>query len=375
MDTKELIVNEALNIGIDFIGFTSCQPFVEVEEVLKDRESKGYLSGFEEKHIQKRINPKLLMEDCKTIICAGISYNVDIGMVKVKENFRHKSFVSRCTWGIDYHRVLMSKLKKLEDFIINQLKGSAKAYVDTGPLLEREVARRAGVGFIGKNCSLITKNYGSYVFIGEILTDLDIKPDRPIEDECTDCELCLKSCPTGALCSPYTVNAKKCLSYLTQSREIPYELYSKMGCNIYGCDICQNVCPRNKGVKTSTHHEFIPEEWNSYPDLIDILEMDNKTYENTFKKTSSGWRGKKNLQRNAIIAIGNSKDKEAAVYLKKMLFDGRRDIRETAIYALYNLLGKESLEILKEHGAMEKDEGIKKLLSDNDKYQGIYREG
>lgn len=358
MDIKTLIKDEALRIGIDVIGFTSCLPFEEAEKVLKDREAKGYLSGFEEKDIKKRTNPSMVMEGCETIISAGISYNVDEFAVREKDNLKHKMHISRSSWGLDYHKVLMAKLNELSEFINHEFKGRTQVFVDTGPLVEREVARRAGIGYIGKNCSLINPKYGAYIFLGEILTDIYIEPDNPIEDGCGDCDLCLKACPTKALCSPYTINAKGCVSYLTQCRDIPYLHHKSMGCSIYGCDICHRVCPKNKGAHLSRHSEFVPEDWNYSPDAAQILKMSNRDFENTFKNASCGWRGKKILQRNVIIALGNSGNKDASEYIIEMLSDSRRDIRETSVYALYNLLGDESSSYLKEHLLKEKDPGI-----------------
>jgi epoxyqueuosine reductase len=362
MDIKESIITKAKDIGLDVIGFASCSPFSEIGDILKERETKGYLSGFEERDIEKRINPGILMNGCRTIISAGISYNVT--GARAKEDTKFKCTVSKSTWGEDYHNILRNKLQELSKFIEEDLKGNTLAFVDTGPLVEREAARRAGIGYIGKNCSLINPVFGSFLFIGEILTDMYIEPDSELMDSCGDCDLCIKACPSGALCGPYTINAKKCLSYITQSRDIPPEYYGVLGRSIYGCDVCQNVCPKNKGAEASNHREFFPEDWNSYPDAVDIINMDNSRYKDTFKRTSSGWRGKKTLQRNAIIALGNSKIKDAAEYLIKTLSDDRRDIREASVLALFNLLGDDSKQVLGEHLKDEKDEHIKKLLVD-----------
>ena len=362
MNVKEAIINEAKKIGIDIIGFTSALPFKEVENIIKDRESRGFLSGFEESDISKRINPQAVMKDCRTIISTGISYNVEIEKVKHKADYRHKSEVSRCSWGTDYHSVLGAMLNTLSSFIEYNFAGSAATFVDTNPLVEREIARRAGIGYTGKNCSIINSVNGSYIFLGEILTNIYIEEDSPIVSDCGDCEICINACPTGALCSPYTINAKKCVSYITQSKDITAADYINFGNNIYGCDVCQRVCPKNKAAKISTHVEFMPELWNAYPDAVDLLELDNKSFKNTFKKTSSGWRGKKNIQRNAIIVLGNSGNKQYADYIKEMLSDERSDIRKAALYSLYNLLGKDSAHILEGHLINESSEDIRDIV-------------
>lgn len=364
MDVKASIGEEAGKIGIDMLGFASCELFTAVEKILKEREEKGYLSGFEEKDIQKRVNPRLAMEDCRTIIAAGISYNVKEDRVTKREDYKYKCNISRSSWGIDYHIVLRGKLEKLSKFIEESFGGKCKYFVDTGPLVEREVARKAGIGYIGKNCALINPNFGSFIFLGEIITDLYIEPDSPLDDSCGDCDLCIKACPSGALCSPYEVNAKKCISYITQSRELPVECCESLGNNLYGCDICQKVCPKNKAARESVHKEFLPELWNYCPDAMDILELNNRKFLDTFKKTSSGWRGRKTLQRNAIIAMGNSKDRQFVPYIEKMLMDDRSEIREASVKALYNLLKEECSDILREHLKKEKDECVSKVILD-----------
>jgi epoxyqueuosine reductase len=363
MDIKDLIKKEAENIGIDIIGFTDCRPFKEAEEILKERDIKGYLSGFEEKDINKRINPDLYLKDCKTIISAGISYNNDAGEITDKDIYAHICKISRSSWGQDYHGALNEKLQILSDFIKQTFGGSTAKFVDTGPLLDREIARRSGIGFTGKNCSIINEEYGSFIFLGEIITNIFIEQDLPKEDSCLDCDLCIKACPTGALCSPYTLNARECISFITQDKNITFEKMQNIGNNIYGCDVCQSVCPKNKAVRKGLHREFIPEKWNAHPDAVDIINIDNKTYRDTFKKTSSGWRGKKVLQRNAVIALGNSKNKENAAYIKELLSDGHIGIRNAAVYALYTLLGSGSKEILREHLQNENDNDVRTLIT------------
>lgn len=358
MDTKLLIRDEARKLGIDALGFTSCEPFLNVEGVLKDREEKGYLSGFEEKDIEKRVYPGRLLENCSTIISAGISYNAGCRNESI-----NGCTVSVCAWGQDYHTVLKEKLISLGEFIESRFNCRFRVFVDMGPIVEREAARRAGVGFTGKNCSIINPGYGSFIFLGEIITDLFIEPDAPLDDGCGDCDLCIKACPSGALCAPYTVNAKKCISYLTQSKDVSLEDYKKIGRSIYGCDVCQKVCPKNRDAAFANHEEFVPEEWNLHPDPYEILNISRKDFENTFKKTSSGWRGRKTLQRNALIALSNSKDKaKAAEQIKKFLQDERKDIRKTAILSLYNLLGKESIDTLRETYDIERDEDVKNIM-------------
>lgn len=364
LDIKECIKRQAENIGIDVIGFTSCDPFDEIKDILIERERMGYLSGFEEKDVEKRVNPGLLLDNCCTIISSGISYYTDINDLKPENKSSLKYTVSRSSWGQDYHNVLKGMLLKLGEFIKHEYNAEYRIFVDTGPLPERAVAKRAGVGFLGKNGFIINPQFGSFIFLGELLTTLCIEPDIPIDDSCGECDLCIKSCPSCALIKPCTLNAKECISYLTQSKKINPKNYSILGRNIYGCDICQMVCPKNRSAISGRHVEFIPKDWNFCPNPVNILNMNNKTYNDTFKRTSSGWRGKKLLQRNMIIAMGNSGDKSSAQYIANMLSDCRPEIREASIYALYKLLGSESKAILEKHMNKEDNEELRKEIHD-----------
>lgn len=301
------------------------------------------------------------MNDCKTIICVAISYNIDKENIKYKDDYKLKTSISKISWGKDYHKVLEDKLKALSEFISQRYSAKTKYFVDKGPLVERELAYLSGIGFYGKNCSIINKEYGSFICLGEILTNIYIEPDKAIKELCKDCNLCINACPNGALYNSYKINPKLCLSYLTQQKHLEQEDYPKIK-SIYGCDICQNICPFNKLAKNINHDEFIPEEWNAYPDAIDLLEMNNNSFNNTFYNTSSGWRGKKIIQRNAIAFIGNSQRKELFIYLLKALKDERAEIREASIYSLYNLLGKDCFKYLKTHFKKEKDEKIKEKI-------------
>lgn len=308
-DIKEFIINKSKELNIDIIGFTNCEPLFDIKEYLEHRRDNN--TEFEETDIEKRINPKITLPNCKSIILIGLSYNIDY-----ENNDKNilKGNLSKSSWGRDYHKVLKDKIEKLINEIKNELDFDYKYFVDTGPLVDRELAKKAGVGFYGKNCSIINREYGSFIFLGYILTDLDINIDieeKELEDDCGDCDLCIKACPTGALIGPYQLNPKKCISYLTQTKDnIPEELLEKMATKIYGCDTCQLVCPKNKDVKKSIHREFVPELTNGIIDIEELLTMSNRQFKEKYASMAGSWRGKNILKRNAIIALGNMKDKK-----------------------------------------------------------------
>ena len=340
---KEYIVNKSKELNIDIIGFTHAEQFLDAKEYLLQRINENIQTEFEEKDIEKRINPILTLPSCKSIIVLGISYNVNSPEAKVTVpgaslTPKLKGHLSKSTWGLDYHNVLKDKMEGLIKEIKKTHDFEYKYFVDTGPLIDREVAKRAGIGFFGKNCSIINDEYGSFIFLGYILTDLEILFDNERDEGCGDCTLCIKACPTGALEKPYKVNPKKCISYLTQTKnEIPLYLREKMGIKIYGCDTCQLVCPKNKDVKRPNHEEFIPKLTNGYMDLEEILRISNRQFRDKYGHMAGSWRGKSILKRNAIIALGNMKKEENIEFLVKELKDQNPMIREYASWAIVNI--------------------------------------
>ena len=242
----------------------------------------------------------------------------------------------------DTEATVVRVIKKEVDF-------SHKYYIDTGPLIDRELAKRTGIGYYGKNSSIINDKYGSFIFIGYILTDLDIDiSNEEIPNKCGDCNLCIKACPTGALEGDYKFNPKKCISYLTQTKEkIPYELRSKMGDKIYGCDTCQLACPKNKNIIIPNHEEFIPKITKGYMDIEEIFNISNKEFKKKYGNMSGAWRGKNILKRNGIIVLGNTKDRKNLKLLLPLLKDPNPMIREYTAWAILNIdysYGKEVAE-------------------------------
>ncbi|MFA5577092.1 MAG: tRNA epoxyqueuosine(34) reductase QueG [Tissierellaceae bacterium] len=300
---NEYIVAKSKEVGIDICKFTDSSPLINLRAQLQERKKEEKMTEFEEGDIEKRIDPRLTLPSCKSIIVLGISYNVDYSE---RPDYKLRGRLSMSSWGQDYHRVLKDRIEKLIGEITKVGDFQYKYFVDTGPLVDRELAVKAGLGYYGKNCSVINEEYGSFIFIGYILTDLDLDYDSPVESQCGDCDLCLRACPTGALEGAGSLNPKKCISYLTQTKEeIPVELKNKMGIKIYGCDTCQLVCPKNKVAKKSSHKEFIPYETKGYIDLEELLGMSNSQFKRKYGHMSGSWRGKNILKRNAQIIKDN----------------------------------------------------------------------
>lgn len=330
-------IKEKLNI--DIIGFTNCESLNHREKLLENRIKKNRYTEFEEIDIESRINPRKYFEDCKSIITIGISYNTDYELQN--NGYRFKGRLSKTSWGMDYHHVLNDLMKCFVVELNEKYKFNYEITVDTGPLLDREIAYRSGIGYFGKNASIINEEYGSFIFLGYILTDLDIKiQDQRKENLCGDCTKCLDACPTKALESPFNVNPKKCISYLTQTKEnIRSEYRDKMKNQLYGCDICQSVCPMNKGIKLSKREEFYPIDTNGELDIEEIFKLSNKEFKNKYGNMSGAWRGKSIFLRNSIISLGNSHNnkKEAILLLEKELENKNNKYEDYILWAIKKL--------------------------------------
>ena len=256
---------------------------------------------------------------------------------------------------------MRERLQKLKDFLLTLVpKAVVEVMVDTGALSDRAVAERAGIGWVGKNTMLITEEFGSWVYLGEMVTDVYLPPDEPVENACGSCTACLDACPTGALVAPGVLNAQACLSYQTQTKGFLSELYKeKLGNTLYGWDTCQLVCPRNKG-KNFTHQEaFTPDPELVKPLLKPLLSLSNRQFKRRFGSMSGSWRGKTPIQRNAIIALAHFRDQTALPQLIDLLQqDPRPVIRGTAAWALGKIGGEEVREVLLEAKETEADPGV-----------------
>lgn len=233
--------------------------------------------------------------------------------------------------------------------------------VDTGELSDRAVAERAGIGFSGKNTSIITEEFGSYVYLGELITNIPFIPDAPVEDSCGDCTICMDACPTGAIVQAGQLNAQRCLAFLSQTKDfLPDEFRKKLGTRVYGCDTCQAVCPRNKQIDFHLHPEFEPDPEVAKPKLKPMLRMSNREFREKFGHISGFWRGKNPLQRNAMIGLAHYKDETAVEELIAVMEnDVRPVIRGTAAWALGKIGTTEAYDAIKKALKKESDERVR----------------
>ncbi|WP_102347612.1 tRNA epoxyqueuosine(34) reductase QueG [Bacillus sp. Marseille-P3661] len=371
---KEEVIAYSKSIGIDKIGFTSADPFITLKERLKMQQQLNYQSGFEESDIEKRVNPELLLSSARSIIAIALAYPSKLQNAPQSKKSDRRGLFCRASWGQDYHFILRDRLSKLETFIQEKVPDvKIKSMVDTGELSDRAVAERAGIGWSGKNCSIITPEYGSYVYLGEMITSIPFPPDRPIEDLCGTCNKCVEACPTGAIVQPGQLDSNKCIAFLTQTKGFLKDEYrDKIGNRLYGCDTCQMVCPHNKGKNFDHHLEMEPDPEIVKPQLKSLLFINNRTFKEKFGPISGSWRGKKPIQRNAIIGLAHYKDQTAIHDLDKVLNeDPRPVIRGTAAWAIGKIGGNDAKTLLEKAKAKEVDHDVLleidkglKLLSD-----------
>jgi epoxyqueuosine reductase len=290
---------------------------------------------------ERRADPRSLMRDAKSIVMLGLNYGPeadplaalgrpDAGAISVYA--RHR----------DYHDVLKGKLKELAGFLVAAArpeKAEVKVFVDTAPLLEKPLAERAGLGWQGKHTNLVSREFGSWLFLGAILTDLDLKPDPPESDHCGQCRACLDACPTGAFPAPYRLDARRCISYLTIEHEgpIPRELRPAIGNRIYGCDDCLAVCPWNKFASVGREAKLAARADLEAPPLAELGRLDDASFRSLFAGGPVRRAGRARFVRNVMIAIGNSKDPALAAVAAERLDDENSRVRGAAVWALARL--------------------------------------
>lgn len=296
------IKQKALEIGFHKIGIVRAEPLEREGERFKQWLAKNYHASMNwiEREPEKRANPNLIFPEAKSVIVVALNYYTP----HEHEEAEEKGKVSRYAWGDDYHDVLKEKLRELLGFIktIDET-ADGKICVDTAPVMDKAWAVRAGLGWLGKHSNVITKEFGSWVFLGEILLNLELEYETEIvEDHCGTCRKCLDACPTNAIVAPYLIDSKACLSYATiELREprLPAAIEENLNGWLYGCDICQDVCPWNRFEKPTEETRFEPRTGNVSPDLDEILSLSTEDYVEKFRRSAMKRAKINGLKRNA----------------------------------------------------------------------------
>ncbi len=324
LELRTAIKTEAKRLGFSHLGIAPALPVPLYQQYMAwvqsgYHASMGYLAR--EDTLEKRANPQLILEGCQRILCLAMAYRHP--QVNNQDSAPGKGRISSYARTRDYHQVIWEKLAQLEEFIHSHTtkNTTTKSYVDTGPILERSFAALAGIGIAGKNSCLLIQGKGSYFFLAEILTNLELPVDTPAtRDLCGSCNRCIEACPTGCILPNRTIDARRCISYLTIENKaiIPNDLKEQIGSWVFGCDVCQIVCPHNARTTkqpAALGEPILPE----YLDLIELFSDNTKSFALKFGRTPLTRTKRSGLLRNAAVALGNQKLPQALPVLKTAL--------------------------------------------------------
>ncbi len=329
------------------------------------RRGLGGEMGYLQRTEALRRDPRKLVPWAVSVVSVGMNYFTPHERPKAPAAAR--GWISRYAWGDDYHDVMRQRLDALLDQIRSMCDGpiEGRAFVDSGPVLERGIAGVAGIGWIGKNTQLISPQKGSWFFLGELFLDIDLEYDRPIRDRCGRCALCLDACPTGAFVGPYILDARRCISYLTIELKgaIPEDLRPLIGNHIFGCDICQEVCPYNVKTEPTDDARFSPREGLYAPELIPLLSITEDKFRRRFKGSPLLRAKLRGFLRNVAVALGNLKSAEAVPALGRALADHDPLVRRHAAWALGEIATSEAFAVLTGSLSSEKDVDVREEIS------------
>jgi epoxyqueuosine reductase len=373
------IKQAAIEVGFDLVGVAAAQPFPHAEARLNAAVARGLLDGldwFTAARAQTAADPRNLMPEAQSVISVGLCYLTDEAPLPSAAG-APRGRVAKYATSRDYHDVFKQKMAALLERVRGEIVAytgseAARLLVDTARIADRAAAEQAGLGWYGKNTNILTRRYGSWVLLGEILLPIALIYDQPIDRDCGACDLCLHACPTAALDpnDPYALITKRCISYLTieERGPIPRELRPQMGDNIFGCDICQDVCPHN--VRVSTH---LPEQGRGHaefrdgigpsPELIPLLALDEESFRARFKGTPLRRAKRDGFLRNVAIALGNIGDPAALPALITALDDASPLVREHVAWAIGRIGGETAHEVLQMRLAVEEDARVREEIA------------
>lgn len=333
---KTALRQRALDLGFDDCRFTSAAAPVTADQFTDwlAQNRHGEMAWLA-RNAEKRVDPQKVLPGAKTIIVLAASYHDPTAIINTSPSH---GVIARYARYVDYHDVLGQMLKKLTDYI-GELAGPESRslwYVDTGPILERDLAQRAGLGFVGKHTSLISRKLGNWIFLAEIITTAEMQPDAAETNHCGNCTRCITACPTKAITAPFQLDARKCISYLTIELKgsIPVELRPAIGNRIYGCDDCLAACPWNKFARLGSLMPPHARRELAQPDLLELLRLDSATFKSRFAGTPMLRTKRRGLLRNVCVALGNIGDTTALPALKQSSTDPESLIAEHAQWAI-----------------------------------------
>jgi epoxyqueuosine reductase len=352
--------------GFHLVGITSAEPFVEDEHRTLTWLADGRaatMRWLNEARTREAHRPGQLVEGARSIIVLGVSYAND---ATAPQRGGPRGRIARYARGVDYHDIMRKRIRRLSARLTTELGTThrARTFVDLNPLSERSAAVRAGLGFIGKNTNLLTRSHGSWVLLGALVTTLDLEPDPPATGNCGNCRLCLDACPTGALPEPFVLDANRCISYLTIEHRgaIDPELRPLMGDHLFGCDICQDVCPWNAAQRDEHWPTLGDRPELRDVDLVEAVQLPVEEFRLRFAKTAIKRTKRAGFARNAAIALGNSGCADAVPALEIAMHDDDPIVREHAAWALGRLDGHE-VSASRKAASTERDPTVRRRIT------------
>lgn len=366
MSLTDNVKEWAYQAGFDAVGITTVDPLPEAEQAALERIRSGMMADmawFSEDRARLACRPAELVPGARSVIVLAKGYLPPGSHCEVPSE-EPLGRIARYAWGEDYHEILPRMIDDLLESVARSrgARPTTKVFVDSGRLAEKAVAARSGIGWFGKNGLLLTADHGSWVFLGEIVSDLSLKSDEPLQRSCGDCRLCVERCPTGALVSPYVMDAGRCISYLTIEHRgaIPRDLRPLLGNWIFGCDVCQEVCPHNRLIRPTEDPVFAPRKGlGPFPVLHSLLGLDAEEFKRLFSHSPLLRARRKGLLRNAAVALGNARDPASLPVLAAALQDQEALVRSHAAWALGQIGGRRARVALEDSLVRETDEDVR----------------
>jgi epoxyqueuosine reductase len=360
---RAALAREARALGFDCVGVTAPDAIADAGKHFRaflDTGAHGDMDWLAA-NPERRADPRVLWASVRSVIMLGVNYGPDENPLAILES-RTSGAISVYAQGDDYHDLIKKRLKALALWLVATAGGEVKVFVDTAAVMEKPLAQAAGLGWQGKHTNLVSREFGSWLFLGAIFTTLDLPRDEADTDHCGSCQACLDICPTAAFPAPYKLDARRCISYLTIESKgaIPHEFRKAIGNRIYGCDDCLAVCPWNKFAQEGREAKLAARDELRAPSLAGLARLDDAAFRARFTKSPVKRIGRDRFVRNVLIAIGNSKDGTLAREAKRLLTDNSPLVRGAAVWALSQLMGRKQLSALAASGMRtEKDETVR----------------
>jgi epoxyqueuosine reductase len=362
-DLKTKLVGEARALGFDCAGVTGPDAIAKAARhfhAFLDDGAHGDMDWLAARP-ERRTDPRVLWSGVRSVILLGVNYGPDQDPLDILRQ-RTRGAISVYAQGDDYHDVIKKQLKALARWVVAASGAEVKVFVDTAAVMEKPLAQAAGLGWQGKHTNLVSREFGSWLFLGAIFTATELPRDEPEVDHCGSCQACLDICPTAAFPAPYRLDARRCISYLTIESKgpIPHEFRKAIGNRIYGCDDCLAVCPWNKFAQQGREAKLAARDQLRAPELADLARLDDASFRALFAKSPVKRIGRNRFIRNVLIAIGNANDSALAIEATRLIDDESPLVRGAAVWALSQLMAREAFEALaSDRAGAERDDAVR----------------